>query len=385
MVESPSYSSCFSRLPDRHPTRSHLEAISPVVREIGDVQLVDALLAPGIANLIGRPSEKILEEVHDRNLTTPWSPGVQNGGVYVYREYQLEGGVHVASMCDAAIWRLTVETPKSKAKIALRDREYDATAHATPPGYAALTQSTPSPQSLSRGAVDWNYSGQDDLVPPGRRSVEISVGAEDKMSSLRNDPRYAVISGFVENPFAALDYMVPEAWWNVWSSIVGKGLEGEAIPYPGQTSVRSVPGYFSRALNHSQELLVGAGYTHISAVPTWQHVLQKFAQRGFAIDCPSVQARYEQFADVISVAPLPVRDTHKTLSDSVGNQSSPAVASWASMAPYALMQWGPNVGGKARDTVRALDVALQNGESESGYHHFPLLPGHNLWMSKELV
>jgi len=357
---------------------------APLVQKVDDAQLVGAILSDGVCSLMGIDCQKIMGELQELQSTTCWRQIIANGGLCDVREFDLAAGrVHITTERDEDLERVTIDSPTCRAKIALRDRSHDATPDATPPDYLGLSGSPVTTESLRHGAVDWNYSSAEDEVPPGRMSVEISVGVADKTAMLRDDPRYAVIAGFVENPFSAMGDTVPEVWWNNWAHMMGSALEGEAIPFPGQASARSVPGYFSCALAASDEMLKSAGYSHLSAIPTWQHVLEKFGQRGFEVDDSTKHQEYGEFVSAINEAPLRIGDVTTTLSENAENPQAVALRSWASVAPFALMQWGPEAAGMHYELAKGLDGALRVGDDK--YLHYPLEPGHNLWMSRQVV
>lgn len=287
------------------------------------------------------------------------------------------------------------------SKVVFRDRHNDGKFEATPPYYLRTINGIPEDKIPDRsrqiGFTSWSYSNRGDEQEEGINSLELSIVSADptqallgrllKKNSLFVNPVH--LAHFIDDPYAYIPFgcVSPETintWWKYWFQVVDRGMRGKAIPQPGQTSQRGFEGFFSNTLEMTAKIAKAHGYTHLTAVPTWTYVWHSFIQNGFKPVDPNQADETNIFFQRMSSIQLVSGDKLSALSP------KHPLASWMAVAPFVLElnpEYIPKLG---IDEVRekrfhVILNELKNAvQSDDGIKTYPLAPGRNLWLSKEL-
>jgi hypothetical protein len=293
---------------------------------------------------------------------------------------------------------LTDKTNKEVVtKVVLRDRHNDGTLEATPPKYLKMINGIQAdqipPRSREIGFTNWGYSNPGDKQQRGVRSVELSIVSADPNQALlerlikknRLFVNPVELAHFIDDPFAYIPYEHASAqsidmWWKYWFQVVDRGIRGKSIPQPGQTSQRGFEGFFKNAIEETKKAVREAGYTHLTAVPTWSYVWHSFIENGFLPVDQEQDAQATEFFERIASIKLPNGESMSSLSP------KHPLASWLSVAPFMLElnpDHIPHLGidpvreARFQSTYNALKNAVQSGDCIKTY---PLAPGRNLWL-----
>ncbi|MFZ2025747.1 MAG: hypothetical protein WAV30_00475 [Microgenomates group bacterium] len=282
-------------------------------------------------------------------------------------------------------------------KVVLRDRHNDGTLEATPPKFLKMINGTPEEQIPARsreiGFTNWGYSNPGDKQKKDVRAVELSIVSADPNQALlerlikknRLFVNPVELAHFIDDPFAYIPFenaspQSIDTWWKYWFQVVDRGIRGKSIPQPGQTSQRGFEGFFKNAIEETKHAVKEAGYTHLSAVPTWTYVWHSFIENGF-VPVDQAQAKETtEFFERIAAIQLPNGDSMSSLSP------KHPLASWLSVAPFVLelnpdhipcLGIDPVREERFQSTYKALKDAVQSGDTIKTY---PLAPGRNLWL-----
>lgn len=282
-------------------------------------------------------------------------------------------------------------------KVILRDRHNDGTLEATPPKFLKMINGIPTdqipPRSKEVGFTNWGYSNPGDKQARGQRGVELSIVSADPnqalLERLIKKNRLFVnpieLAHFIDDPFAYIPFENASAqsidtWWKYWFQVVDRGIRGKSIPQPGQTSQRGFEGFFKNVVEEAKLAVKEAGYTHLTAVPTWTYVWHSFIENGF-VPVDQAQAKETtEFLERIASIQLPGGECLSSLSP------KHPLASWLSVAPFVLAlnpDHTPHLNiddvreERFQSTYNALKNAVQSGDTIKTY---PLSPGRNLWL-----
>lgn len=286
-------------------------------------------------------------------------------------------------------------------KVVLRDRHNDGTLEATPPKFLKMINDIPSSEVPARsreiGFTNWGYSNPGDKLSPRQRAVEISIVSADPNRTLlerlikKNDlfVNPVELAHFIDDPFAYIpfenaDIQSINTWWKYWFQVVDRGIRGKSIPQPGQTSERGFEGFFKNAMEEAKHAVKEAGYTHLTAVPTWTYVWHSFIENGFQPVDQAQEKETTEFLERIASIQFPSGERLSELSP------KHPLASWLSVAPFVLALNPDHMPCLNIDEVReerfqstytALKNAVQSGDTVKTY---PLAPGRNLWLQTKV-
>lgn len=242
----------------------------------------------------------------------------------------------------------TLDGSQIVTKVVLRNRTDDATLGATPPEFLYTINGVPldqaPPRSKELAFTTWSYSNPGDKLPDGTRMAELSIVSADPERELLNQlikknslfVPSEQLARFIDDPFSyiprgnAINEDSINTWWKYWFQVVNRGLRNKSIPQPGQTSQKGFEGFFSHSLSEAEDISKSAGYTHLSAVPTWTYVWHSFIEKGY-LPTDSVQGQEaETFINMIRSITL--------LDDTLLTSLSPKnpIASWLAVAPYVI-------------------------------------------------
>lgn len=126
--------------------------------------------------------------------------------------------------------------------------------------------------------TNYDYSGQINYVGN-------LMGKVIEESTYWTDPRYEVkevtedseISRFILNPFEMLFSRSSEEWISNFAKIMNYAEP----PRPGSLGLFRINGLRKYVYEKSREMLRGKGYSYITAVPTWYHVVMMYEHLGF--------------------------------------------------------------------------------------------------------
>lgn len=287
------------------------------------------------------------------------------------------------------------------SKIVLRDRTHDGTPSATPPHYLKVINDLKSKEiperSRSLAFTTWGYSNHGDTLRPGQRAAELSIVSADpeqvlldrliKKNRLFVDPKQ--LAQFIDDPFSYIPFNFShtkelDLWWKYWFQVVDRGLRGKEIPQPGQTAQKGFEGFFKHTITSSETIVKDCGYTHLTAVPTWTYVLHAFLENGFQ---PADKAQADEafrFLEALGKTKLLNGEQLDT------RHPKDPLFSWLAVAPF-MMELHPDhtptldIDETRSDRFNTLFRNLKNTLQSNGtVLTYPLAPGRNFWLEKQL-
>lgn len=347
------------------------------------------------------------QEWEDDVPSHSWDGNGSRGELYHRLTIGEQGSVSAFLLRDCAgislqLWDQTFQTGSRRRpllKLDLRDRTHDGTRHATPPS-SWWTTGEPAdacpPGNHRLGLTGWGYSNPSDQLPPQTKAVELSFysgnpnfGVQKFWEDVRV-PDSMSLTNFTVNPFDELpnqpDPEKIDQWLGNFRYILNGLIEidyrnGIHLPFPGQYATRSINGGVVKNFERSIEpLLKAAGFTHTSLVPTWphiwrQHLLESDFRPHNAADADAVDALFQAIGEIdlqgVRVSSLPDRLKFK-------------MESWvaqASVMARRLEEFG-FIPEEHFDRFGLADLVLRN--SDRSLVSWPLKPGYNIWLMKEL-
>lgn len=322
----------------------------------------------------------------------------------------------VGDLDGVGIQIVAPETEEEIIKLHFRDRRYDGTRQATPQGYLKkfekLSEGEIPARSKFLGATNWYHSSPDwDKPLEGRRAVEFSiVSSDNKMRIAPNLERKKdrlwvnpeTYFHFIDDPYAFIpedkeDEKALNDWYAMWWQVCSRGLmKGKSIPLPGQTSQHGFNGFLPHVVNESSRALRPLGYTHLSGVPTWYYVWELFLRNNFLPDDELLHAQAcDFFSNVIDQIKLPSvakKRPEQTILRHLDG-TCPPLKSWFAVLPYAFLvnrDFQPSLPDGVNDGLQeALNETLRLAreriiDDQGRIQYYPLLPGKNLWHSRNL-
>lgn len=287
-------------------------------------------------------------------------------------------------------------------RLNLRDRGHDGTPESTPPNFLDL-KNVPDRSKLLGGTL-WYYANPEvDTQLPGRSSVEISRVSSnpeqlifDELAEERDLVSAAETARFIDDPFAALPFDNPSHdklshWYELWWSVMDKGLRGRRVAYPGQVSEQGFKNFSPHVLQSLPQLLEPFKYTHISSVPTWLYVWKaNINSSGFHPDNMDQHNEVLAFLKRVENVELPICVNNTKVSKRVAELSEKdPLISWLAVVPFALQldsDLHPRVDAEQQEQFDQVFLSIkenligQDGEVVV----YPLAPRRNLWHSKKI-
>lgn len=380
-------------------------SFSPLAK-ISDEQLIHAINSDGVQKTFK------IEDIN-QTKTPPYQEiaDPQTGGVMWIRRQELKArdgnsyNIEFAADLDnrsVAIEKRTAVGDLKVLRLNLRDRSHDGTPESTPPNFLDL-KNVPHRSGLLGGTL-WYYANPEvDRQLPGRSSVEISRVSSDPeklifdgLARKRSLTIAEEIARFIDDPFAALPFNNPSYdelsyWYKLWWSVIDRGLGGERLAYPGQTSEQGFKNFSPHVLQKLPQLLEPFKYTHISSVPTWLYVWKaNINGSGFHPDNIDQHNEALDFLERLKNINLPfyINNTKVSKRARELSEKDPLI-SWLAVAPFALQldsKLHPSVGVKEQDQFDQVFLSIKENliGQDGKIITYPLAPRRNLWHSKKI-
>ncbi len=380
--------------------KRHLYSEKSNIHTITDENLFSAIACKGFNSIF---DQKTLIYTHKNihNINGSYgqdhSATIQNFDGQKYR-------VHFVSDLDnRGVIVTDFENKRVITKVVLRDRAHDGTPSATPPLYLNEINGIPTSKAPQRskeiGYTTWSYSNPGDVVPTNTRMVELSIVSSDPHKLLldrliKKNGLFVnayKLAQFIDDPFSLIPRGIHlnedsvNMWWRYWYQVVERGLRKKEIPQPGQTSQRGFEGFFANSTQIAENSARNAGYTHLSAVPTWTYVWHAFIEKGYLPIDRAQSAEVSGFMKRIASIILPDDETNC----SALSPKNPII-SWLSVAPFMLelnLEFTPHLGIDTERETKFLKLftRLKNAvQCNNEVKTYPLSPGRNLWLAKQL-
>lgn len=218
------------------------------------------------------------------------------------------------------------------------------------------------PQWKATKLTSWPYNQSCDIAP--ENSIEESTYWLNPAFGL--EERFAApVCDFIRDPFAALPFENPTRENLMrWSFLYSDVVSNIKFVYPGFFFIQNIPKLRATIFQRSKEVLKNAGYTHLSAVPTWFHTAGMYEHLGFTFQDATDQHQFEKLKDALQ----------QTFQHPIRQSWQVVYQFWAQLVEQS--GYNPEKLGYPNPVVRDGDAHLLL---------YPLSPTHNVWMNYKLT